>query len=212
MRILTVDDEPGVLRVLRIYLESFGFEVESCSSGEEALERFDAGETPIVITDWTMPGMDGLELIRAIRARPGGQYVYALLITGRSGRGDIVTGMEAGADDFIAKPFDRDELRVRVREGERIVRLERALLGEIGAAGSFAAPDASAILARVADGLEDRLGRLSQMLLETAQRRPVVGDRCALMLALVGELRHDIELLRGMGEANGRPPAHDARM
>src|SRR5262249_49453721 len=79
---------------------------------------------------WMMPEMDGVELIRRIRAaeRPG--YVYVILLTAKSQKEDLVDGMEAGADDFVAKPFDRDELRVRLREGERILQLERTLAGQ----------------------------------------------------------------------------------
>src|SRR5262249_5312438 len=88
---------------------------------------FQAATFPIVITDWMMPELDGLELIRRIRAanRPG--YVHAILLTAKSQKEDLVEGMEAGADDFLTKPFDRDELRVRLRAGERIIRLEQNL-------------------------------------------------------------------------------------
>ena len=81
----------------------------------------------MVITDWMMPELDGSGLLRRIRAsqRPG--YVYAILLTARSQKEDLVEGMEAGADDFLTKPFDRDELRVRLRAGERIIRLEHHL-------------------------------------------------------------------------------------
>ena len=81
----------------------------------------------MVITDWMMPELDGSGLIRRIRAsqRPG--YVYAILLTAKSQKEDLVEGMEAGADDFLTKPFDRDELRVRLRAGERIIRLEHHL-------------------------------------------------------------------------------------
>ena len=81
----------------------------------------------MVITDWMMPEMDGSGLLRRIRAsqRPG--YVYAILLTAKSQKEDLVEGMEAGADDFLTKPFDRDELRVRLRAGERIIRLEHHL-------------------------------------------------------------------------------------
>ena len=95
--------------------------------GAEAWRLFEAGDFPIVITDWMMPEVDGLELIRRIRAaqRPG--YVYAILLTARSQKEDLVEGMEAGADDFLTKPFDRDELRVRLRAAERIIGLEQSL-------------------------------------------------------------------------------------
>jgi CheY-like chemotaxis protein len=82
----------------------------------------------MVISDWLMPEMDGLELVRRIRARSNAAYVYTILVTVRAQKEDLVEAMEAGADDFISKPFDRDELRVRLREGERFVQLEQKLI------------------------------------------------------------------------------------
>jgi signal transduction histidine kinase len=81
----------------------------------------------MVIADWMMPGMDGVELVRRIRALHITPYVYIILLTAKTQKADIVQGMEAGADDFIAKPFDREELRVRIKAGERVLRLERTL-------------------------------------------------------------------------------------
>jgi light-regulated signal transduction histidine kinase (bacteriophytochrome) len=81
----------------------------------------------MVISDWMMPGMDGPEFIRRIRASQRLGYVYTVLLTAKSEKEDIVAGMDAGADDFVTKPFDQDELRVRLRAGERIVRLEQTL-------------------------------------------------------------------------------------
>ena len=74
-----------------------------------------------------MPELDGLELIRRIRARDGAGYVYVILLTAKAQKEDVVEGMEAGADDFVAKPFDRDELRVRLWEGERMIQLHQTL-------------------------------------------------------------------------------------
>jgi DNA-binding response OmpR family regulator len=85
-------------------------------------------EFPVLISDWVMPELDGLELIRRIRGRPeSSSYIYTILITARAHKEDLVEAMESGADDFISKPFDRDELRVRLRAGERYVNLEQRL-------------------------------------------------------------------------------------
>lgn len=81
----------------------------------------------MVISDWMMPELDGLDLIRRIRQHPVDHYVYTILLTARSQKDDFVAGMDAGADDFVSKPFDQDELHVRLRAGERIVNLELAL-------------------------------------------------------------------------------------
>src|SRR5262249_52428973 len=82
---------------------------------------------PLVISDWMMPEIDGPELVRRIRACPRLGYVYIIMLTARAQKGDVVEGMEAGADDFVTKPFDREELRVRLGVGERIVHLEHTL-------------------------------------------------------------------------------------
>ena len=89
----------------------------TASNGKQALAAALETNPQIVITDWMMPEMDGLELIRRIRACESSGYSYVILLTAKSQKEDLIEGMEAGADDFLTKPFDRDELRVRLREG-----------------------------------------------------------------------------------------------
>lgn len=132
MRILIAEDAVVSRRLLQQCLQQWGYDVVVASNGAEAWQLFSAGDHPfpIVISDWMMPEMDGLDLIRRIRANSGSNYVYTILLTAKSEREDVVAGMEAGADDFLRKPFDRDELRVRVRAGERIVQLEQTLAAQ----------------------------------------------------------------------------------
>jgi signal transduction histidine kinase len=127
MKILIADDDSVSRHFLQYYLQKWGYDVTAAEDGAKAWRIFEDGLFPMVITDWMMPELDGAGLIRRIRAsqRPG--YVYAILLTARSQKEDLVEGMEAGADDFLTKPFDRDELRVRLRAGERIIRLEHHL-------------------------------------------------------------------------------------
>jgi signal transduction histidine kinase len=127
VKVLIAEDDPVSRRLLQSYLEKWGHQVVVTQDGAEAWARFQASDFQVVISDWMMPELDGVELIRRIRAcqRPG--YVYAILLTARSQKEDVVEGMEAGADDFVSKPFDREELRVRLRAGERIVHLEQSL-------------------------------------------------------------------------------------
>jgi two-component system, NtrC family, sensor kinase len=127
MKILIADDDPVSRRLLQNYLQKWGYEVTATRDGAEAWRLFEGDSFPMVITDWMMPELDGSGLIRRIREsrRPG--YVYAMLLTAKSQKEDLVEGMDAGADDFLTKPFDRDELRVRLRAGERIIRLEHHL-------------------------------------------------------------------------------------
>jgi signal transduction histidine kinase len=112
---------------LQSYLQKWGYEVTAAQDGAEAWRLFEAGDCPIVITDWMMPELDGLELVRRIRTSRRTGYVFTILLTARAQKEDLVQGMEAGADDFLTKPFDRDELRVRLRAAERILELERNL-------------------------------------------------------------------------------------
>ena len=135
MKVLIAEDELVSRRLLQSYLERWGHEVAAAKNGLEAWSLFQAGDFPVVISDWMMPEMDGLELIRRIRACPRAGYVYAILVTSKSHTEDIIEGMEAGADDFVSKPFERDELRVRLRAGQRVIELERALVNSLDELG-----------------------------------------------------------------------------
>ncbi len=127
MRALVAEDEPLSRHLLQTYLKGWGHEVTAAADGAEAWRLFEGGAFALVLTDWVMPEVDGLELIRRIRAAPDGGYVYVILLTAKAQKADVVQGMEAGANDFVTKPFDREELRVRVAAGERILQLEHAL-------------------------------------------------------------------------------------
>lgn len=131
MKVLIAEDDPVSRRLLQSYLKKWGYEVVTARDGEEALRLFQQAPVPLVISDWMMPGIEGVELVRRIRSFDAADrtpaYVYIILLTAKSSREDVVHGMEAGADDFVSKPFDREELRVRVRAGERIIRLEQTL-------------------------------------------------------------------------------------
>src|SRR5688572_99283 len=127
MRILIAEDERITRMTLVRQLQNWGHHVTAAEDGQDAWEQFAAGEFDIVITDWEMPRLSGPEVVARIRAEPKSVYTYVIILTSRSDKSDVVKGIEAGADDFVSKPFDREELRVRLLAGERIVRLERAL-------------------------------------------------------------------------------------
>jgi len=131
MRILTVDDDTIALEMLNMALTTAGHEVLSASDGAEALRILRDQRCRMVITDWKMPNMSGLDLCRAIRTDDLGGYVFVIILTGYYHPEEVVAGMSAGADDFIAKPFNPDELIVRVRAGERILSLETPDRGEV---------------------------------------------------------------------------------
>jgi len=124
MQILIVDDNEIALDVLSLALTQAGHDVVTASDGQEALEIIRRAECRLVISDWEMPRMNGLELCRRIREEELPGYVYLILLTARNGTESIVGGLSAGADDFLTKPFVPEELRVRVRAAERILALE----------------------------------------------------------------------------------------
>jgi sigma-B regulation protein RsbU (phosphoserine phosphatase) len=127
MRILIAEDERISRMALARQLQGWGHEVVSADDGQQAWEQFDRAPFDIVITDWEMPRMSGPELVRHIREKTGVAYTYVIILTSRSEKQDVIAGIEAGADDYLSKPFDKNELRVRLGAGERVVRLERAL-------------------------------------------------------------------------------------
>ncbi|PQO45374.1 sensor histidine kinase [Blastopirellula marina] len=127
MRVLVAEDGLMMRRILVDALVRWEYEVTEVEDGAQAWEAFVDEPFRMVLTDWVMPESDGLELIRRIRSAKLPFYVYIILLTSKSEKEDLVVGMEAGADDFLVKPVDHNELRVRLREGERIVRLEQEL-------------------------------------------------------------------------------------
>ncbi|MBX3374697.1 MAG: response regulator [Phycisphaeraceae bacterium] len=124
MKIIAADDNEVVLAQLEATLASEGWEVITARDGAEALALVRAGAARLVVSDWEMPAMNGPDLVRAIRSEDLPGYVYLILLTGHSRQEEIVEGLSAGADDFIAKPFNPAELVARVRTGARILSLE----------------------------------------------------------------------------------------
>jgi sigma-B regulation protein RsbU (phosphoserine phosphatase) len=124
MRILIADDDRVSTMMLARTLEKWGFEVVVVHDGAAAWEHV-SGKTPpeLIIADWMMPGLDGLELCRRIRGVTPPSTVYVILLTARTSRQDLVAGLEAGADDYLTKPFDPDELRARIHVGQRTLGL-----------------------------------------------------------------------------------------
>ena len=127
-KVLIVDDDPAVLRLLEKYVTENGHEVLRATNGRDALELVLAEAPPIVITDWMMPEMDGVELCRALRQHEGVRFVYIIIVTAHSEIDRVAEAFEAGVDDFVSKPFRRPELVARLRAGEHIARLEDDLM------------------------------------------------------------------------------------
>jgi two-component system, cell cycle response regulator len=132
MRALVADDDPVTTAVLARVLHRLGLEVVSAGDGTSAWRVLETGPAPaLAIIDWTMPGIDGVEICRRIRMNPGLAAMYVLLLTGRDSRSDLVAGLDAGADDYMIKPIDTEELRARVQVGVRVAELQGRLAGQV---------------------------------------------------------------------------------
>lgn len=135
MKLLIADDDPDMRDFLRVALERDGDEVLLAADGERGWELLEGKPVRMALVNLQMPGIDGLELIRRVRAREGRPYTYLVVVTARSGRDDFLAAMRAGADDFVTKPIDLDILRARVRVGKRILALQQAVAALGGTVG-----------------------------------------------------------------------------
>lgn len=126
-RVLLVDDSRVQRKILSASLRRWGYEVLEAGSAIEALALCSQISVDVVVSDWMMPGMSGLEFCSAFRALNRESYGYFILLTSKSDKGEIARGLDAGADDFLAKPVNADELRARITAGERILRMEQEL-------------------------------------------------------------------------------------
>jgi DNA-binding response OmpR family regulator len=132
MRILIAEDDLVSRKMLEATLHRWGYEVVITCDGESALKALQTDDAPrLAILDWMMPNLDGVDVIRRIRERSHGEPPYILLLTAKGNKEDIVSGLEAGADDYVIKPFDREELRARLQAGIRIVTLQSQLQARV---------------------------------------------------------------------------------
>jgi len=132
MKILIAEDDPVSRRVLEATLAKWGYEVITTTGGAEAWAAVSAAGAPkLAILDWMMPDIDGLEICRRVRRRPNGQPLHIILLTARGRKEDVITGLQAGADDYVTKPFDHEELRARVQVGVRVIELQAALADRV---------------------------------------------------------------------------------
>lgn len=128
VRLLIAEDDAVSRSVLERTLRTWGYDVVVTRDGAEAWAALQQDDAPhIALLDWMMPGIEGPEVCRRVRAMARPVPTYVILLTARGQPGDIVTGLESGADDYVTKPFDRQELRSRIRVGERVVALQRGL-------------------------------------------------------------------------------------
>jgi DNA-binding response OmpR family regulator len=132
MRVLIADDDPVLRHSLKSQLSAWKYRPVVATNGDAALRALQQPDPPLLaIIDWNMPGTDGVELCRHVRATPALSAMYVILLTGNQDQKDVVAGLESGADDYITKPFSWDELRARLRIGSRIVGLQQALAARV---------------------------------------------------------------------------------
>jgi sigma-B regulation protein RsbU (phosphoserine phosphatase) len=127
LRVLLVEDDPFTLRILHKRLQAGGYQIETATNGCEALDKADVFKPQLILSDWMMPEMDGVELCAQIRKRPGGKSIYFILLTARDKNEDKVSAFDTGADEYLVKPCDGKELMARLRAADRLLRLQTEL-------------------------------------------------------------------------------------
>jgi DNA-binding response OmpR family regulator len=135
MRILVAEDDAVTRKLLESTLSRLGLEVIAVADGNaawNALETLKGKDAPeLALLDWMMPGLEGIQILRRLRTTPGFELLYVILLTSRTDKEDVAYGLAAGANDYIAKPFDPSELEARVRVGERMAKLQRSLAARV---------------------------------------------------------------------------------
>jgi len=198
MNILIADDDPVTLKLLVSRIEAWGgHTVITADDGEMAWQIVQDRPIDIVISDWLMPGLDGLALCRQIRERSAANYVYVILISSQNSKNDIVHGLESGVDDYITKPIDMEALRARIAIGARIVELEHSLNAkiEIITANHY---QTIRMFSQLVEAFDNDLGghcrRTAKLAVELATRHPEVGD-AQIPIIETAALLHDIGMV-----------------
>jgi diguanylate cyclase (GGDEF)-like protein len=193
--VLIAEDDPIFRRILESWFKRWDYGVTAVENGVDAWETLQREDAPqLAILDWMMPGMDGIELCRRIRKHDLGPYRYVLLLTAKDDKQDVVAGLEAGADDYLTKPFDVDELRARVRAGKRILDLQAALL--------------RAQTALQFDAAHDRLtaiwnrGAILDLLKREVERSRRTHDSLGIIMA-------DVDFFKKVNDTHGHPVGDD---
>ena len=125
IKVLVVDDEPSMLRIIGAWLQGAGYQVRQATDGQEALQAIEADCPHFLLTDWEMPRLDGPGLCRQVRTMLLPHYLYIIFLTGKGAREMVIQGLELGADEFLTKPVNSCELLARMRAGTRVLELER---------------------------------------------------------------------------------------
>jgi len=179
MRILAAEDNPVFQSMLKTLLRKWGYDAVMAQNGSEAWEILESDTAPrLAVLDWMMSGMDGVQICRRVRSANREPYIYIVLLTARTDSEDLVEGMEAGADDYLTKPFNAQELRVRIRAGKRILELQDALRRQATHDGLTGMLNRNSILARLAEEIvrQERESRPLSLLMIDLDRFKQVND------------------------------------
>ncbi len=130
LRVLVVDDSALQRRLVALNLKKWGFDIKEAASGNEALKECKENHFDLIISDWVMPEMDGLEFCKEFRKLSRESYGYFILVTSKNEKNDVAKGLDAGADDFLSKPVNSAELKARIRAGTRVLEMEKKLISQ----------------------------------------------------------------------------------
>ena len=193
--ILLVDDDPKTLRPLRILLETEGYRVLTALDGKAAESVTEVDQPDLIVTDWMMPDFSGLQLCEHIRADAKRGYTYIIVVTAKSEKDSVVKGLAAGADDYLTKPFDPEELLARVGVGSRTVELHREIAAKVARVAHIGCDHFEQVATHLAAVVEPQWGD-PQALLPDIGRRSIVG-------AVSGAA--DVALMRAVDRPKTRP-------
>ena len=201
MRVLIAEDEATSLLVLQAALEGLGHDCITAVDGLEAWEILQTTALDVVISDWMMPGLDGIELCRRLRAQPRSEYTYFIFLTGNSEKSDVLTGIEAGADDYLLKPLDFDDLQIRLLTAARTTTLRAQLAAERHELECMNRELAEQGRTDALTQLGNRL-RLDEDLQELAARMQRYGQRYCVAMC-------DIDFFKAYNDAKGHVAGDD---
>src|SRR5215471_7851783 len=197
MRVLAAEDNPVFQSMLRTLLRKWGYDAVLAQDGNEALRILESDDAPrLAVLDWMMPGLDGVEICRRVRSANREPYLYILLLTARNESDDLIAGMDAGADDYLTKPFNAHELRVRIRAGRRILDLQDALRQQATHAGLTGLLNRNSVLEKLDEEIAILMADLDRFKSINDTRGDMVGDRSSRGCAAIQNNRATLRFRR----------------